>query len=709
MTIYYVDFKNGNDANNGLSFANRKKTISSASSIAIAGDTIRIMKSDDAKLITSSATYVDGSNTLNIPVNPFNVLFSGSSWTTANVNVSTGSTGPGGGATRGTTTGGMSSFSFAAAFVTGKAAYYSFTGAKDLSGFQQISFWFWVNSSLPAGAVNVNLCSDTTGNSIINAFTINHILQPGTWHAITINYGANLGSNINSISLVLNVDPGTLNTLYISNIIACKATSATDCLTLNHVIGKNDGEWWAISYMLSNGTIGLETNQVSNSSGHGFDGTSQTTNLYAKLPIIISAPVTTGSVIHNINSSGTSGNPITISGGWDTTNMSTQTGETLLDLISYFGVAFGGSTGRQYLNVEKLGAIRGDQLNGFTAVASCTGNTWTDCKSINQKKVFTVLGASNSLVRLFSMGNASTLFTTLGTACTFDTIVIKSGGAGLSVTNTDVTTGLNFYINDITSNRNTGTGIDVSQLVNSRIYTLKAKANTTNGITVGKNPVYGCTSTSNATFGLVVKNDSLVYGLTTSGNVSGAIAGGSTADTGGKSVIYDASISESTKVVNNFSIVDLHRSPAYVNNYTYGLLGLIDMQTTTIPSGMTYAWRYSPTNVKCNTVSLALGKYDMPIARMACLSGQDNVFQFACRRSNVNLTCNLRVFGGRYPGIGSIGTDITTSVNPPVDTWQNFTITVHPTENCVIEIFFECYHNGTTTYQAYVAGPVIVS
>ena len=41
MTVYYLDFKDGNDSNDGTSFANRKKTLSSWTAPG-AGDEIRV-------------------------------------------------------------------------------------------------------------------------------------------------------------------------------------------------------------------------------------------------------------------------------------------------------------------------------------------------------------------------------------------------------------------------------------------------------------------------------------------------------------------------------------------------------------------------------------------------------------------------------------------------------------------------------------------
>lgn len=47
MATRYVDFQNGDDANDGLSFANRKKTITSACQNSLPGDDVRVMKSSD--------------------------------------------------------------------------------------------------------------------------------------------------------------------------------------------------------------------------------------------------------------------------------------------------------------------------------------------------------------------------------------------------------------------------------------------------------------------------------------------------------------------------------------------------------------------------------------------------------------------------------------------------------------------------------------
>jgi hypothetical protein len=52
MATYYVDFENGNDANNGLSFANRRKTYPAGTTL-YGGDSVRIMASPAPTLVGS--------------------------------------------------------------------------------------------------------------------------------------------------------------------------------------------------------------------------------------------------------------------------------------------------------------------------------------------------------------------------------------------------------------------------------------------------------------------------------------------------------------------------------------------------------------------------------------------------------------------------------------------------------------------------------
>jgi hypothetical protein len=69
MPTYYIDFEGGNDANDGLTFANRWKTFNTGATAAriAAGDTIRVMASPDPTSI-GSATWTDGPRGINIDI-----------------------------------------------------------------------------------------------------------------------------------------------------------------------------------------------------------------------------------------------------------------------------------------------------------------------------------------------------------------------------------------------------------------------------------------------------------------------------------------------------------------------------------------------------------------------------------------------------------------------------------------------------------------
>ena len=64
MATIYVDLENGNDSNDGYSFANRKKTLASAVENATldAGDTVRIMGSPNPTLVGNGDVVDRNSN-----------------------------------------------------------------------------------------------------------------------------------------------------------------------------------------------------------------------------------------------------------------------------------------------------------------------------------------------------------------------------------------------------------------------------------------------------------------------------------------------------------------------------------------------------------------------------------------------------------------------------------------------------------------------
>lgn len=347
MTVFYVDFEGGNDASSGTSFAQRWKTLTSGATAAriAPGDEIRIMASPEPTSLGQSATWTDNSPTVTLTTAVTQTITNCETAWTASANVTCsisssfrhqGSAGCG--------------FAFSSGFTTGKAAHFPLT-TLDLSAYEQISFWLYLTGTLTTGSLQIKLCSDSTGDTPVDTFTISDTLSNSHWHCFTINKGSALGSSISSIALYAISDPGT-PTVYLDHIIACKAASANDALTLRSLIGKNNGselEWWPIA-TIEGTTITLNGGPWASSISTAtvaYFGTTASVTTYKREAIYIG-----NLAAQTVGDSGTAGSPITYSGGWDRTNMSTRNG------ITWLGGKGPGSgltaSSKSYVSVDKL-------------------------------------------------------------------------------------------------------------------------------------------------------------------------------------------------------------------------------------------------------------------------------------------------------------------------------------------------------------------
>lgn len=236
---------------------------------------------------------------------------------------------------------GSQSIAIAAGFTTGLAAYFP-TGTLDLSGYQQVSF----NIKQSAGNLSANsscslaLCSDATGTTVVNTINIPNLGGLSHWVPITVDLGAALGSSIQSIAFIVNTDNGA-QTFYIDNIIACKASSAADSLSNTSLIGKNTGTegWYGIQSI--NGTrviLDMGSNSIPTvSPSRGYSGTAEIVITYKRETIKTAMAADFTVIVQDITNSGSIELPITYSGGWNRTDMSTLTGETIFDGQNGFG------------------------------------------------------------------------------------------------------------------------------------------------------------------------------------------------------------------------------------------------------------------------------------------------------------------------------------------------------------------------------------
>jgi hypothetical protein len=126
------------------------------------------------------------------------------------------------------------SLAIASGFTTGLCAYHAMS-ATDFSGYQQLSFWVQVNTAVAANVLQIKLCSDNAGVTAVNTINIPALNSATQWTAITVDTAGALGASIQSVALYAASDPGTVTVLF-DNILACKASSSADSLTLNSLI-----------------------------------------------------------------------------------------------------------------------------------------------------------------------------------------------------------------------------------------------------------------------------------------------------------------------------------------------------------------------------------------------------------------------------------------------------------------------------------------
>jgi hypothetical protein len=224
----------------GTSFAQRWRSVENGATAArtAPGDIIRIRATPDPTLV-GNATWTQNSSTLtlasavNATIDNCDAVWTGATNVTATAQTGTIRR-------QGT---GYAQIAVAAAFTTGKMAYKA-TGLLDLSSYQQVSFWFQCNNSFNSGQFRLCLCSDTTGDTVIQSFVLPDFYSwAGRWLPLVFDTGAALPSNVQSVALYADVDPGTA-TFLLDNIVACKASSDPASITHRSLIGKVHNLSW---------------------------------------------------------------------------------------------------------------------------------------------------------------------------------------------------------------------------------------------------------------------------------------------------------------------------------------------------------------------------------------------------------------------------------------------------------------------------------
>jgi hypothetical protein len=731
MATFYLDFENGNDANDGTTFANRWKSITSGATAArtAPGDTIRIMGSPaptslgqtavwtsqalqatksitgatnatpiaitctahgystgDTVVVTSVAGNTNangtweitntGTNTFTLDGSAGNAAYtSGGTARLRNntrvklataVTQNIASTGPGRAAwtasanvTTSFNVGGKEHsnndrIDIATGFTTGLAAYWTLPSSLNLSGYQQVSLWIRQNTGTvgAAGAVDLRLCSDTAGATAVNTISIPALVVTGRWIPITVDLGASLGSNIQSIAFYVNTDNGTQQFDF-SNIIACKASSAADSLTLTSLIGKNTtGEtFWGIQSI--NGTrvmLDADTNQIPTSASvRGYYGTSETVTTWKRETIKLGPAASSSTALQTIQESGTDGSPITYSGGWDRTAMSTQNLETWLDGVNGNGYGIV-NTNRSFTSLAKLAGVRFNRALSFT-------NTGTPPigNSIN------LLAANNCLTAV--------LFNHIG-SCQIDSVCANSSGTIESDQPVTINAGI-VHSNQATIIRTGGSLAKTTAAIrNSSGFALPFDFDTAGGL------FQNCQFEAN-TSGSV--------GLTASSAIHGNVYL--------KNCLFGDTVEVNYSSFGTDYLFYSHDHDQTAGNHKIFMSGaLISSATDQRHTASGISWKLQPTSANRSSA----WPVTLSLAKVACAANSAVTIKAWMYRDNSGLTMRLVCKGGQIAGVAS---DVTASVTT-TNAWEEETITFTPTETGVVEITAEAW--GGTTFSGWV-------
>lgn len=683
------------------------------------GDTIRIIASPEPTLV-GNATWTSNSKTVTLAGAVTATIDNCETAWTASANV--------------TSTADTAEFKentksakhvIAAGFTTGKAAYFA-TGTLNLSGYQQVSFWLRLTAALAASTLSLRLCSDTAGVTTVNTIAIPSCAAINGWVPVTVDTGGALGASIQSIALYADLDPGT-QTVWLDNIIACKASSSDDALTHNSLIGKvwnlswaastsyatddiriptspnrtglrykvtaggggssggseptwpsvpgatvADGAltwtcegledtWYAIQSIVGT-TVLLDANsQAEGNSTNTYEGATETVATYKREPLVQPHALPTNtfnSVSQNfLTDSGTATSFITYSGGWNRTDMTTQTGQTWIT----------GKVGRG--SAIALGTSAYIAIRNFNAVRFSTG----------------VLNAANS-------GAAQ-----IARDCHFNNC--ESDGVSYS------TTCGGLVLRGIVANNNASSGINTTGAASVDGFACTANGNggfsPGNGFYLSYHPtnINYAVAKGNAA-GAIQASSSLGRIIASFRNLTTANNGGSIVASYGGLTLVNPSFSEGSPLATpfqgqNYNYVQKYDGTAdlhFIIAFGGSIVTATDQRNTA--SGI--SWKFRPTSTERNEYQPLL----LSVAKVAFTASQSRTISIYVRRDSTNIKGKLIVRGGQLDGVFA---DVEVACEPSVNTWTQYSLAaITPTEAGVIEVEFHCWDGVGTTNNLWI-------
>ena len=559
---------------------------------------------------------------------------------------------------------GSAEIAIGASFTTGKAAYFA-TGTLDLSGYQQLSLTLMQTAGtvLADSGLSIKLCSDTTGDTPVDTINLKSPKVLNEWATFTIDTGGALGASIQSVALYVNTDSGA-QTVRIGQLVAVKAASSDDSLSLTSLIGKSSEAaahgWWPIMSIRDNIVLldsydpsaSIQTFS-SNASPKGYVGTSESAAATLKREPIVLDVVASGNHTQMITQeAGTQAAPHTISGGWNRTDMSTQTGQTWFDGVnSNINCMYVQSAWTNVDNFFFARALYGIQyyLHAFGAHGTLGGaGCVSGAVSINSCPATTI----EEIVANSSNGvnfNASDNCTINAMTCYGGAPAVAFGSGDCTIKNFDIRLG-NY---GIISSTQTGQCYLIDGIIDQGAATYGAIR-----------PTYG---------------DIICINVDHQGTLA-----------------YDDNATP-----NNGTRAYFHKYGQTADDHRIfaSSAQVVTDATMQYDATTAYSWKMSPLSATLYTATYPL---IMTIRGIALAANVSKTIGFRMARSNTGLTMKLVCKGGQIAGIAN---DVTSSMTygayaSPAD-WELVSITLTPTEKGAVELEVHAY--GGATYNGWVS------
>lgn len=701
MATFYLDFENGNDANTGIDWANAWKTLNNGATAAriAPNDVIRIAKTADPVSI-GNATWTNKSATVTLAAAKTTNIYLDGAWTAAN----------GGSATTTTTAkqgSNASSITTAATTATTtKYAYYA-TGTIDLSSYDAITFWIQ-NASVSINENNyqIKLCSDTTGDIAVDTFNIPAISSTARWVPLTLtrNGSGTLGSAIKSIAFYTgSSSPGNSRNIFIDNIMGCTANGLNlTSLISKSSLGFSTSETWHGLQSINGTTIILgqlngDSAGSANLRGYYTTGTSpETVTTYVRPTYKFSIQSGFTDTAQPIMDSGTAGNLITFSGGWNTST-NTQDGCTWIDGQNGLGLGINGNS-RNYLSFNRINTCR---FNVGYSTNSSTQTGWVIANTISCNHTTTGydLILTNSDISIITNNTSQTglgsgsksnnismkLYNNIGTVNMnrfpnlYYELLIYNQAGNLRLFNVTDTFGIVDYIDSSGS-------LEINSNFNGSVEYLTLKNLTTaisGGSGNGKLIINKLTASGNTNMGthtgeLIVKQTDAT---------SNQLIGTTNATT--QPFSYPALQFNS---VNN-SITD---------NRSYWQYGNALSQTTTRHTASGIAWQINITNADQTIVAPIY----YPIAKVACNANALVTVKAWVKLSHAtDIGAKLMIQAYEIAGVTA---DVTATKSADTN-WEELTITFTPTVAGVAQIYVQGYWLANTADESIFVDDVTIS